>query len=125
MESRSRLFPKGLAQFITWRDDTCRTPYCDAPIRHRDHATPHARGGPTTADNGLGECAACNYTKEAPGWQVSTGTDDLGRHTAEHTTPTAATYHSTAPPVLPGRRRIDLSEIEAVIAIALTDTHAA
>ena len=27
----------------------CRTPYCDAPIRHTDHATPHARGGPTTA----------------------------------------------------------------------------
>src|SRR4029079_8407088 len=42
MESRSRLFPKGLAQFIAFRDDTCRTPYCDAPIRHTDHPTPHS-----------------------------------------------------------------------------------
>jgi hypothetical protein len=45
MESRSRLFPKGLAHFIALRDDTCRTPYCDAPIRHTDHADPHIRGG--------------------------------------------------------------------------------
>jgi len=44
MESRSRLFPKGLAGFIGVRDRTCRTPYCDAPIRHRDHATPAQPG---------------------------------------------------------------------------------
>ena len=31
MESRSRLFPKGLADFIELRDQRCRTPYCDAP----------------------------------------------------------------------------------------------
>jgi hypothetical protein len=55
MESRSRLFPKGLAEFINLRDDTCRTPYCDAPIRHRDHAVPSHRDGPTSAVNGLGE----------------------------------------------------------------------
>src|SRR3954464_7155500 len=55
MESRSRFFPRGLARFIHLRDRTCRTPYCDAPIRHRDHAQPHHRGGPTTAENGLGE----------------------------------------------------------------------
>jgi hypothetical protein len=30
MESRSRLFPKGLVGFIGVRDQTCRTPYCDA-----------------------------------------------------------------------------------------------
>lgn len=34
MESRARRFPKGLATFIALRDDSCRTPYCDAPIRH-------------------------------------------------------------------------------------------
>ncbi|MGH3645260.1 MAG: DUF222 domain-containing protein, partial [Mycobacterium sp.] len=54
MESRARLFPKGLARFIDVRDDTCRTPYCDAPIRHHDHATAHHRSGPTSAVNGLG-----------------------------------------------------------------------
>jgi hypothetical protein len=102
MESRSRLFPKRLAAFIDLRDDTCRAPYCDAPIRHHDHATPDAHGGLTTAHNGLGLCEACNYTKEAPGWQVSTTTDRHGTHTAEFTTPTGAIHRSNAPP-LPGR----------------------
>ena len=88
MESRARLFPKGLAQFIAYRDDTCRTPWCDAPIRHTDHATPDARGGPTSVRNGLGECEACNYAKEAPGWRVHTWCDADGLHTAEFTTPT-------------------------------------
>ncbi|MEV3904982.1 DUF222 domain-containing protein [Mycobacterium sp. NPDC050551] len=97
MESRSRCFPKALATFIDLRDQTCRTPYCDAPIRHHDHAQPHHHGGPTSALNGLGECAACNYTKEADGWQVTT-TEIDGTHTAAFTTPTGATYDSTAPP---------------------------
>jgi len=30
MESRSRTFPKGLGQLIDLRDQTCRTPWCDA-----------------------------------------------------------------------------------------------
>ena len=76
MESHSRRFPKGLAKFIGLRDLLCRTPYCDAPIRHRDHARPHNRGGPTSAINGLGECERCNYTKEAPGWRVSTAEEN-------------------------------------------------
>ena len=97
MESRSRIFPKGLAQFIVLRDQRCRTPYCDAPIRHGDHATPHRRGGATSAGNGAGLCEACNYTKESHGWTVVTNTEN-GRHTAEFTTPTGAHYHSVAPP---------------------------
>lgn len=100
MESKARTFPKGLAAFIDVRDQTCRTPYCNAPIRHHDHAHPHHRGGPTNAVNGLGECEACNYAKEAPGWTVSTSDDD-GHHRAAFQTPTGATYWSTAPP-LPG-----------------------
>ena len=82
MESRARLFPRGLATFIGLRDQRCRTPYCDAPIRHRDHATPHARGGPTAVANGLGSCERCNYVKEAAGWRVSADIDETGRHTA-------------------------------------------
>ena len=124
VESRSRRFPRGLAQFIGLRDQRCRTPYCDAPIRHRDHATPWARGGPTSATNGLGSCEHCNYAKESPGWHVSTATDEHGTHTAEYTTPTGAQYHSTAPP-LPGTPRIEITEIEARIGIALIDLHAA
>ncbi|BCI51063.1 hypothetical protein NIIDNTM18_03410 [Mycolicibacterium litorale] len=109
MESRSRYFPKGLAAFIDLRDQRCRTPYCDAPIRHHDHARPRRDGGPTSAANGLGECEACNYAKEAPGWDVTTGVDDSGTHTAEVTTPTGAVYRSTAPP-LPGREPPDTGE---------------
>ena len=100
MESRARLFPTALARFIAFRDDTCRTPYCDAPIRHTDHATPHARGGATTAANGLGTCEACNYAKEAPGWRVHTIEAQGRRHTAEYITPTGAHHHSHAPPLL-------------------------
>lgn len=37
MDSRARIFPAGLRGFIQARDDTCRTPYCDAPIRHQAH----------------------------------------------------------------------------------------
>ncbi|WP_059019152.1 HNH endonuclease [Mycobacterium sp. M26] len=97
MESRARIFPKGLAQFIVLRDHRCRTPYCDAPFRHTDHATPHRRGGASSAHNGAGLCEACNYTKETRGWTVVTSTEK-GRHTAEFTTPTGAHYHSVAPP---------------------------
>jgi hypothetical protein len=87
MESRARLFPKALAQFIAFRDDLCRTPYCDAPIRHTDHATAHAAGGQTSELNGVGSCEACNYTKEAPGWRVFTERERDGTHTSEVVTP--------------------------------------
>lgn len=112
MESRARIFPKGLADFIGIRDQRCRTPYCDAPIRHRDHATPHRRGGRTSAANGLGTCEACNYTKEAAGWTVVAGTGENGVHTAEFTTPTGASYSSTAPP-LPDTPDTPLSDGES------------
>jgi Domain of unknown function (DUF222) len=123
MESRSRFFPKGLAGFIGVRDRTCRTPYCDAPIRHRDHAIPRNRGGPTSATNGLGECERCNYAKEAPGWRVAAANEN-GVHTAEFVTPTGARYRSTAPP-LPGAPLIAVSEVEVRIGVALADLHAA
>ena len=123
MESRSRRFPRGLADFIGLRDQRCRTPYCDAPIRHRDHAEPRKRGGPTTADNGLGSCEQCNYAKEAAGWRVTAGVEN-GRHTAEYVTPTGACHRSTAPP-LPGYPIVDISEVEASVAVALMNLHAA
>jgi hypothetical protein len=113
LESRSRLFPRGLADFVGLRDQRCRTPYCDAPIRHRDHATPHRRGGPTAAANGLGTCEQCNYTKDAAGWRVTAGDDESGRHRAEFTTPTGARYSATAPPMPTGPPHVEISEIEA------------
>jgi Domain of unknown function (DUF222) len=123
MESRSRRFSRGLADFIGLRDQRCRTPYCDAPIRHRDHAQPRRRGGPTTADNGLGSCERCNYAKEAAGWRVTAGAEN-GGHTAEYVTPTGACHRSTAPP-LPGYPVIEVSRVEAAISVALVNLHAA
>ncbi|WP_229780300.1 HNH endonuclease [Arthrobacter sp. BL-252-APC-1A] len=72
MESRARAFPPGLARLIRTRDQTCRTPWCDAPIRHIDHIQSHAEGGPTTYTNGQGLCEACNHAKQAPGWNSTT-----------------------------------------------------
>jgi hypothetical protein len=125
MESRARRFPRGLATFIGLRDDRCRTPYCDAPIRHRDHATPHNRGGPTAAANGLGLCERCNYVKENAGWIVTSQIDGTCRHTAEFTTPTGMTYRSGAPPSLGSSARMEISEMEAAVEIAISDFHAA
>ncbi|WP_431238585.1 HNH endonuclease [Mycolicibacterium aichiense] len=122
MESRSRIFPRGLAAFIGMRDQTCRTPYCDAPIRHRDHARPHRESGRTSALNGLGECEACNYAKEARGWRVRT-TERDGMHQADFTTPTGATYRSIAPP-LPGppiRKRVSIIESQLSVDLVTFD----
>ena len=121
MESRSRLFPKGLATFIGLRDERCRTPYCDAPIRHRDHAEPWARSGETSAGNGLGLCERCNYVKEVAGWRVKPNIDEIGRHTAQFITPTGAHYRSAAPPRAPAIAR---SDVEVRIGITLA-RHAA
>ncbi len=70
MESQSRTFPKSLRQLIDLRDQTCRTPWCDAPIRHHDHIRSHRESGATTADNGSGLCEASNYAKEGDGWSA-------------------------------------------------------
>jgi hypothetical protein len=101
-DSRARFFPPGIRRFIETRDNTCRTPYCDAPIKHLDHIIPWHSDGPTTAENGAGLCEACNHTKENPGWKAATGAGS--RHTFTVTTPTGHSYQSQAPP-LPGYRR--------------------
>ncbi|WP_344158254.1 HNH endonuclease, partial [Nocardioides koreensis] len=69
MERHTAQFPAELRDFIALRDQTCRTPWCNAPIRHTDHARPRADGGDTSAHNGQGLCESCNYLKENPGWQ--------------------------------------------------------
>ena len=124
LQSRSRIFPAGLARLIGLRDQRCRTPYCDAPIRHTDHITPDARGGPTSAHNGQGLCEACNYTKEHYGWTV-TPIIRPGPHLTEYTTPTGAHYRSTAPPILPARTTHHTSTVEHGLTAALCQRHAA
>ena len=125
MESRARLFPRGLAAFIGLRDQRCRTPYCDAPIRHRDHARAWASGGVTSAGNGLGLCEQCNYVKEVAGWAVESGIDEKCRHTAEFTTPTGRRYRSGPPPLPTAPARMEISQMEIAVGIAFSGLHAA
>ena len=94
MDSQRREFSGKLRRMIVLRDNICRTPYCGAPIRHIDHATPHRQGGPTSYGNGSGLCARCNYTKEHPGWSHRASPDNL-----EITTPTGHRYSSRSRPL--------------------------
>lgn len=80
MESRSRTYNGLLRQFITLRDQRCRTPWCGSRIKHIDHIRPAHAGGKTTAGNGQGGCERCNYDKELPGYTV-TGTAERTTHT--------------------------------------------
>jgi hypothetical protein len=97
MDSRRRLFEGQLRHLVVLRDQFCRTPWCDAPIRHVDHPHPHADNGPTAVVNSQGLCEVCNHTKEAPGWTTRTTSRPGGRHTVQITTPTGHTYQSRAP----------------------------
>ncbi len=116
MDSRARLFPAKLAEFLRLRDQRCRTLYCDAPARDADHATAHADGGATSAANGQCLCEGCNIAKEALGWSARPRPGP--RHTVETTTPTGHTYASTAPrlsrrPTTPPLGRVPVVELAA------------
>ncbi|WP_324649471.1 HNH endonuclease [Georgenia sp. H159] len=108
MESRRRTAPAGLARFIAVRDGgTCRTRWCDAPIRHIDHVVDHSVGGATTAAGLQGCCERCNYVKTAPGWRarpvLAEGPAPEGPRAGpvvETRTPTGHVYRSR-PPGLP------------------------
>ena len=100
-----RFATDGLATFLTARDQgTCRTPWCDAPTAHHDHAIDHAHGGPTDEPNLQGLCAACNHTKQTPRWRHQphgprswphARPDAI--HTVRITTPTGHHHTSRAP----------------------------
>lgn len=108
MSSTQRGFPAQLADLVATRDaGICRTPWCEAPIRHTDHVVAVAAGGPTSEGNAQGLCAACNWAKEAPGWTARPRpgpVSDSGRQEVVTTTPTGHS-HSSAAPRLPGSRR--------------------
>jgi hypothetical protein len=104
MDSTARRFTPAERRFLRLRDhSTCRTPWCNAPLRHTDHIVPAETGGPTSITNGQGLCEHCNYLKQAPGW---TARPD-GHGPAPDivlTSATGHTYRSQAPPG-PGQRR--------------------
>ncbi|WP_110205009.1 HNH endonuclease [Nocardioides daejeonensis] len=97
MDSRSRVVPPALAKFITLRDQTCSTTWCDAPIRHIDHVRPVVAGGKTVAYNLQGTCEACNHAKQAPGWRQHAMTAPDGTVVITTRTP-AGQHRATSPP---------------------------
>ncbi len=99
IEARRRRFTGPLGDLVVARDQTCRVPYCDAPIRHLDHVRRHVDGGETTLANGRGLCARHNLVREQPGWSANVVHDGLGErpHTVRTTTPTGHTYVARAP----------------------------
>lgn len=95
MDSRARTFPPAMARFLSWRDSSCRGPFCNASSRQRDHIVPHARGGLTSLENGQDTCAHCNQKEldtlnverledaEHPGHQIAwTGYSGITRVTS-------------------------------------------
>jgi len=113
MDSRRREFDGLLRRMLVLRDQTCRTPFCDAPIRHADHVRPHRVGGSTSLLNAAGLCERCNQVKEVPGWSgrvVPQGSEERAErrvrqkarrlgHEIALTTPTGHVYRSLAPPM--------------------------
>lgn len=101
MESRSRSYTGLLAKFIKLRDQTCRTPFCSAPIRHTDHINRYADGGMTSERNSQGLCERCNYVKEHPDHLVSGDATETITATEE----LVATSHPPSPPGMPSPTR--------------------
>jgi len=107
LQSKAEAFPPALRRLLVFRDQTCRTPWCDAPVRHADHARRPADGGETSAGNGQGLCEQCNYVKEALDWSAEEHASSTPRrHVVETTTPTGHRYRSRPPP-LPGAPSAD------------------
>ena len=71
-------------------------PWCDAPVRHADHADPHRTGGATSCTNGSGLCARCNHTKGAHHWTYQANPDHL-----DVLTPTGHTHRAPTRALLP------------------------
>ncbi len=100
MESVSRRFDGLLAEFLDLRDGgICRTPGCNAVIRHHDHVVRAADGGRTQVTNGEGLCERCNYLKETPGWSSWVpDTPPDARHEVHGVTAHLRIIRSTSPP---------------------------
>jgi hypothetical protein len=96
-DSRRRRFAGQLRHQLVLSNDTCATPWCDAPVRHADHRKPVRDGGATSVDNGAGLCEACNYAKELPGWTAVVLRRSDGSKVLDLTSPTGHRARSRAP----------------------------
>ncbi|GAB3297697.1 DUF222 domain-containing protein [Epidermidibacterium keratini] len=104
VDTRRRLFTRAQRRFIIARDQVCTTPWCDAPIRHVDHATPHRTTQRSHLDDANGKCVTCNLVKETPGWKVAVRPTRQGSLPGVTTiTPAGKRYESITPPALAPR----------------------
>lgn len=113
MDSQRRTFTGRLRRLLVWRDQTCRMPWCEAPVRHADHVRPHAAGGPTELPNGAGLCESCNYLKDSPGWRAEVIATP--GHVLEFTTPSGHRYRSTPPPAPGHHPRSTAEQLERIV----------
>ena len=97
LESQARRFPGGVRKMVLVRDNTCRTPFCEAPIVDADHIVPHRDARASNWKNASGLCAACNQTKENRGWR-----HEGDASTLDVITPTRHRYTKRAGPLIPG-----------------------
>ncbi len=126
MDSRRRVFPEALRRWLVVRDQTCRTPWCDAPIRHADHITQAADGGETSVAERAG--AVCGVQLRQVDARLVGPRGRRGHRTGRDHHPDRAHLHQPPPP-LPGTPRwrsrppdiIGGSELEHRLRVLLGD----
>jgi hypothetical protein len=71
--STDRLFTPAQRRAITLRDGECLIPGCHVPATWCEihHVTEHARGGPTSTDNGVALCWHHHRTLDTSGWEIT------------------------------------------------------
>ncbi len=69
-EARGRAFTGRLREMVIFRDDRCRTPWCDAPIKHADHAKPFAEAVPLHGRTGRGCAPRATMRRSIPGGRM-------------------------------------------------------
>ena len=102
MDSRARIFPPGLRRLIQARDHTCRTPWCDAPIRHLDHIIPWHDGGKTTAHQRCRALRSLQPHQRNPRLDRPPRTRARPAATPSNSPPPPATPTTSTAPPLPG-----------------------
>ena len=117
-DARRREFPQVARMFLTARDQTCRTPFCGAPIRHADHALAVAKGGVTDLRNGNGRCEPAIWSRTPSAGRTRSGTTvpsspppppvtgtPVGRRSHPGPVPGSASFRSRSSPAPPRRPR--------------------
>lgn len=107
MDSTARAFPPAMKRFLTWRDTSCRGPFCNAASRQSDHIVPVSRGGPTSLDNGQDTCAHCNKKEKSAASVERTEDPDVPGHGVTWTGHSGVSRVSTPTPLVWERRPDD------------------